>query len=46
MFCYHRALDLRPKYVRVWVNLGIAYAHKGEYHEAARLYLSALALNP
>lgn len=25
---YHRALDIRPNYVRVWVNLGIAYAYK------------------
>lgn len=46
MFCYHRALDLRPNFVRVWVNLGIAHAYKGDYQEAARLYLSALRLNP
>lgn len=25
---YHRALDIRPNYVRVWVNLGIAHAFK------------------
>lgn len=46
MFCYHRALDLRPNYVRVWVNLAFAYSYKGEYEDAARLYLSALTINP
>lgn len=25
---YHKALDLKPNYVRVWVNLGIAHAYK------------------
>ena len=25
---YHQALDLKPNYVRVWVNLGIAHAYK------------------
>jgi len=29
---YHRALDIRPNYVRVWVNLGIAHSFKGLYH--------------
>jgi len=28
---YHKALDIRPNYVRVWVNLGIAHAFKGQY---------------
>ena len=28
MECYHKALDIKPNYVRVWVNLGIAYAYK------------------
>ena len=27
---YHRALELKPTFVRVWVNLGIAHACKGE----------------
>lgn len=43
---YHRALDLKPNYVRVWVNLGIAYAYKNQYKEAARFYLNALSFNP
>jgi len=25
---YHKALDLKPNYVRVWVNLGIAHSFK------------------
>lgn len=43
---YHRALDIRPNYVRVWVNLGIAYAYKSEYNEAASFYLNALSFRP
>jgi peroxin-5 len=43
---YHKALDIRPNYVRVWVNLGIAHAFKGMYHEAARFYLNALSFRP
>ncbi len=27
--CYHRALEIKPIYVRVWVNLGIAHGYKG-----------------
>ena len=25
---YERALDLKPNFVRVWVNLGIAYGYE------------------
>ena len=25
---YYKALELKPNYVRVWVNLGIAHAYK------------------
>jgi len=28
MEAYNKALDLKPNYVRVWINLGIAYAYK------------------
>lgn len=31
MEVYHRALSIKPNYVRVWVNLGIAHAYKGDY---------------
>jgi peroxin-5 len=26
--CYHKALDIKPNYVRVWVNLGIALSFR------------------
>lgn len=29
--CYHRALEIKPNYVRVWVNLGIAHGYKSLY---------------
>ena len=28
MEAYYKALDIKPNYVRVWVNLGIAHAYK------------------
>lgn len=43
---YHNALDIRPNYVRVWSNLGIAHGFKGDYDEAARFYLNALSFRP
>ena len=46
MDAYYKALDLKPNYVRVWVNLGIANAYKQNYKEAARFYLNALSFNP
>lgn len=46
MDAYHKALDIKPNYVRVWVNLGIAYAYKSDYQEAARFYLNGLSFNP
>jgi len=42
---YHRALELRPKYARGYLNLGIAHANLNNYAEAARCYLTALQLN-
>lgn len=43
---YHRALELKPNFVRVWVNLGMAHAFRRDYDEAIRFYLNALLLNP
>ena len=40
------ALNVKPNYVRVWVNLGIAHGFKGDYEEAARFYLNALSFRP
>jgi peroxin-5 len=30
---YHRALELKPKYARGWLNLGISHANLGNYNE-------------
>ncbi len=46
MQAYHKALDLKPNYVRVWVNLGIAHAYKSNYMDASKFYLNALSFNP
>lgn len=43
---YHRALDIRPNYVRVWVNIGIAHSFKNLYEEATNFYLNALSFRP
>jgi len=43
---YAQALQLRPGYVRGWLNLGVAYANMGSLEEAVRSYLQALRLNP
>ena len=42
---YEKALELRPHYVRGWLNKGIAYANLNRYEESAIAYLSALHLN-
>ena len=38
-------MEVRPKYARGWLNLGVSHANSGQYHEAARCYLQALSLN-
>ncbi len=43
---YHRALEIKPNCVRVWVNLAIAHSWLGDYEEASRNYLNALSFNP
>lgn len=35
----NRALELKPKYARGWLNMGISHANLSRYHEAARCYL-------
>ena len=39
---YMKALELKPRYVRAFVNLGISCANQARYDEAARHYLKAL----
>ena len=43
---YHRALQLKPKYARGWLNMAISHSNLHQYAEAARCYLQALSLNP
>ncbi|CAM8995553.1 unnamed protein product [Rhodiola kirilowii] len=46
LFVGEQALDLKPNYVRAWVNMGIGYANQGSYEESIRYYVRALAMNP
>eukprot|EP01094_Clydonella_sp_ATCC50884_P010888 TRINITY_DN20707_c0_g1_i1.p1 TRINITY_DN20707_c0_g1~~TRINITY_DN20707_c0_g1_i1.p1 ORF type:complete len:451 (-),score=113.27 TRINITY_DN20707_c0_g1_i1:448-1683(-) len=43
---YRKALELKPNYVRAWVNMGISYANQGLYDLASKYYLKALSMNP
>jgi tetratricopeptide (TPR) repeat protein len=36
---YRRALDLKPNYLRAWVNMGISYANLANYAESAKYYI-------
>ena len=43
---YNKALTLRPKYARGWLNKGISFANLNQYNESAKAYIMALNLNP
>ena len=43
---YRKALDLKPNYVRPWVNLGMTYSAKRDYETSMSYHLNALSLNP
>ena len=43
---YHRALRLKPRYARAWLNMAISHSNLHNYSEAARCYLQTLSLNP
>ena len=43
---YQEGLKLRPSYVRLYVNIGVANLRKKEFMEAAENFLNALILNP
>ena len=43
---YHKALEIKPNFVRARANLGIAYANQGMHEEAAQAYLTTLVRNP
>ena len=39
---YRHALELKPNYVRAWVNMGISYANQNKHLTAAKYYTKAL----
>lgn len=43
---YHKTLDMKPNYVRGWVNLGINYKISLEFNKSIYFFLNALSLNP
>ncbi|MDH3281018.1 MAG: tetratricopeptide repeat protein [Gammaproteobacteria bacterium] len=43
---YQRAVELDPRYVKAYTNLGIAWARLGRYREAADAYRRTLKLDP
>jgi tetratricopeptide (TPR) repeat protein len=43
---YKKAIELNPRAVGAFINLGTIYYHQGGLHEAERYYRAALALNP
>jgi tetratricopeptide (TPR) repeat protein len=42
---YQAAVDLRPGFIRIWVNLGTSFKKLQFYEDAIRAYLHALTLN-
>lgn len=42
VLAYRKALEMKPNYVRAWVNMGISYANQNMYDLAAKYYLKAL----
>ena len=42
MYAYRHALELKPNYVRAWVNMGISYANQNKHLTAAKYYAKAL----
>lgn len=43
---YKQALELRPVYVRSFVNMGLAFENSDNYMAAAENYLNGIILNP
>ena len=42
---YKKALDINPKKVECFYNLGNAYCNSGDFHEAIQYYLKAIGLD-
>ena len=42
---YKKSLEIRPRFVRGWLNMGIAHANQNDYSTALKYYMHALELN-
>jgi peroxin-5 len=42
---YGKAISMKPRFPRAWLNMAISYSNLKEYDEASRCYLQTLALN-
>ena len=45
MKVFYKTLELKPNYIRAWVNLGLIYNKIKNYEDGARMFLNALSLN-
>ncbi|SFT67177.1 Tfp pilus assembly protein PilF [Lishizhenia tianjinensis] len=46
VYYYNLCVDVNPKYIDAWHNLGLAYAEQGRKSDAARAFSTALSINP
>ena len=44
LYAYQHAIDLRPKYIRGYVNFGMAYQNQNRQDQAAGKFIEALEL--
>lgn len=42
----YSAIELKPRYARAWLNLGISFNNLGRYPDAVSAYCTALSLSP
>ena len=42
---YKKALQIKPRYGRCWLNLAISHSNLRDYEEASRCYLQVISLN-
>jgi tetratricopeptide (TPR) repeat protein len=45
IFNYHKSINLNPKKVECYYNLGNAHCHRGELKEAIQFYLKTISLD-
>ncbi|GMH96702.1 hypothetical protein TrVE_jg55 [Triparma verrucosa] len=42
---YNKAIEIKPRYARCWLNLGISHSNLRNYEDAVRCYLQVISLN-